>query len=283
MSRTLIIAEPGGTHEGGLDLMHRLIDVAADCGADVFKSQWTSNAQAMCDRRHAPEYLADYFKLQYPIGWHGDLRAHAVGRGLQYACSVYVPGDPTLIAPFVDFIKISSFEASDAALFVEAMWALPAQSNLPMSAVETARVIVSNGMNDERMFAWTARRDGSVRYPRAVLHCVSSYPTPLAALNLSLCSGNGRRDGEPLFYGFSDHSHDVRVGAWAVCSGAAILETHFRLDDCDPANKDYAVAFTPVEFTTYIQNVRDAEAALGDGVKRIQPAEEPMLKYRVTA
>ena len=60
MGRTLIIAEPGSTHEGKLSTMIELIDVAASCGASVYKSQWVSNAQTMCDRRHAPEYLESY-------------------------------------------------------------------------------------------------------------------------------------------------------------------------------------------------------------------------------
>jgi sialic acid synthase SpsE len=253
--KTLIIAEPGSTHDGQLSNMLRLIDVAAECGADVFKSQWTSNAQTMCDRRHAPEYLESYLKLQYPIEWHSELGEHAAARGLQYACTAYIPGDPALLAPFVDYLKVSSFEAGDDDLIEE-------------SIATRVEVIVSHGM-------------GGIADDLRVtnLYCVSAYPAPVESLNL----GRMRDIGGRVFDGFSDHSHDVRVGAWAVAAGASILETHFRLDDCDPSNKDYAVAFTPAEFKTYVQNVRDCEAAMGDGVKRIMPAEEPMLRYRVTA
>src|SRR3990167_3846027 len=215
MSNTLIIAEPGSTHEGRLEMMLRLIDCAAECGADVFKSQWTSSAQTMCDRRHAPEYLESYKFLEYPLEWHMELREHALWRGLQYACTAYIPGDPTLLSPFVDYLKISSFEAADDALLLEA------RSDIP--ALHHVKTIVSLGMGESR--AWADFR----------LHCVSSYPAPLSQLNLRLCSGNGKIDGEPDADGFSDHSHDVRVGAWAVAAGASILETHFRLNTCDPA------------------------------------------------
>lgn len=287
MSRTLIIAEPGSTHDGKLDTMLRLIDVAVECGADVFKSQWVSSAQMMCDRRHAPEYLDSYLKLQYPIEWHAELREHAKARGLAYACTAYLSGDPTLLAPFVDYLKLSSFECNDAVLYREVILAKQTERHLDygqlLSGVHVSPVIVSTGMQQAAEHEWRIWDKKKCYAPEAVLHCVSSYPTPLSALNLLLCSGNGQYDGEPRYSGFSDHSHDVRVGAWAVAAGATILETHFRLDECDPANKDYAVAFTPAEFKQYVQNVRDCEAALGDGVKRVMPAEEPMLRYRVQA
>lgn len=285
--RTLIIAEPGGSHDGNLDTMRRLIDVAASCGADVYKSQWTSSAETMCARRHAPEYLDDYRKLQYPLAWHGDLAAYAHSLGLRYGCSTYIPGDPTAVAPFVDYLKIASFEAEDQAFYREVILAKACISPLASQAYtgwsvsgRIAPVIVSTGMQDSVAREWRIWDHRKCYAPLHVLHCVSAYPAPVSSLNLSLCSGNGQYDGEPCYTGLSDHSHDVRVGAWAVAAGARVLEAHYRLDDCDPANKDYAVAFTPAEFAEYIRNVRDVEAAMGDGIKRIQPAEEPMLRYR---
>lgn len=250
-NRVLIIAEPGGTHDGRLDLMHRLVDVAADCGADVFKSQWTSSATTMCARRHAPSYLDDYRKIEYPLVWHSELTAHARNRGLKYACTAYLPGDPEKLEPYVDILKISSFEAGDASLIRDAYYVAPL-------------VIVSLGMGA------LANR---LEFPRIkYLHCVSSYPAPLDSLQLRYGTGDD---------GLSDHSRDVRVGGWAVCAGAMILETHFRLDDCNPVNKDYSVAFTPKEFATYVENVRDAELVLGHQGHGVRPCEQPMLSYRV--
>ncbi len=86
--KTLIIAEPGSTHEGDYDTMLRLIKCAADCKVDVFKNQWTSSAERMCARRHAPEYLESYRKLQYPLAWHASLREvcreHGISETLYY-------------------------------------------------------------------------------------------------------------------------------------------------------------------------------------------------------
>ncbi|MCR4375618.1 MAG: N-acetylneuraminate synthase family protein [Acidobacteria bacterium] len=248
----LVIAEPGSTHEGRLDLMLRLIDAASDAGVNVFKSQWLSSAERLCERRRAPEYLDSYRKLEYPLAWHAECRDHAKARGLQYACSVYLPGDAALVGPFCDFLKVSSFEAEDGDLICEAVDA------------SRARAVVSLGMNASRPPYAGIR----------CVHCVSSYPAPISQMRLASLF-------DVTIDGLSDHSRDLRMGGWAVCAGAQIIEAHLRLDDTDTANKDYAVAFTPAEFATYVQNIRDAELAMGDGVRRVQPCEGPMLRFRV--
>ena len=81
--------------------------------------------------------------------------------------------------------------------------------------------------------------------------------------------------------GLSDHSRHRWMGALAVAAGAEIIEAHLRLDDTDPENPDFATAFTPAEFADYVRNIRFAEAALGDGQKRLQDCERPMAEYRV--
>lgn len=265
--RTLIIAEPGSTHEGDYDTMLRLVKAAASAGCDVYKSQWTSSAARMCERRHAPEYLESYQKLQYPLAWHRSLREVCRDVGMQYACTVYIPGDAAQIAPWVDYLKISSFEAGDAHLLAE-------------SRATSRQLMVSFGMTDDEK-VWPLARD--MRDGETAMVCTSAYPTPLDSLQLGVVQSWSNEQSAANFdaiIGYSDHSRDLRAGGWAVCAGASVVETHFRLDDCDPENRDYAVAFTPSELGLYVRNVRDAQVALGDGMKRVQACEAPMLRYR---
>lgn len=258
----LICAEPGSTHEGDYDTMLRLIKAAASAGVDCVKNQWVSCAETMCDRRHAPEYRESYRKIQYQLDWHAHLREVCREYGLQYACTAYLPDDATALAPFVDYIKLSSFEVGDDALLT--------------AALKTGRrVIVSTGMCADYDAILPTLSHPTM--PWAVLHCCSSYVAPLGGLNLRAI----KRGLAPALNGYSDHSRDIRVGAWAVAAGAEVIETHFRLDECDPANKDYDVSFTPVELERYVRNIRDVEIALGTGVKSIQPCEENMAKFKV--
>jgi sialic acid synthase SpsE len=275
----LIIAEPGATAEGCKQTLLKLLETAHGCGANVFKPQWTSNPQRMCERRHiGPEhpkrayYERAYSWLAFPVEWHEEFRTRCHALGMQYACSVYLPDDVATIAPLVDYLKISSFEAMDRHM----SWAV--ERILRQRRIRKPKIVVSLGMQssrsetDECYAIWSWHR---VRYVPAMLHCVSSYPAPLGSLGLTNIPVSGG--------GFSDHSRHLLAGAVAACCGAEIIETHYRLDTCHPSNPDYAVAFTPAEFAQYIRNIRDAETMMGDGEKKPQPCEEAMAQYRVVS
>lgn len=264
--KTLVIAEPGCTAQGSFDVMMRLLHVAAECGASCFKPQWTSSPERMCERRKAPDYLPFYRWLAWPVEWHARFRDECHARGLKYACSVYLPEDVAPVASFVDYLKISSFEATDKAL-------------CDAARESEKEVIVSHGMESR------GAHDYQRWWPQVHnLHCVSAYPAPIEETNLRLIFDSfevGQLVGD--YEGLSDHSRDLDMGAYAVCAGAQIIETHYRLYDCDPANPDYSVAFDPGEFAMYVSRIRRAERIMGDGVKQVQPSEAAMLQFKVTA
>ena len=60
------------------------------------------------------------------------------------------------------------------------------------------------------------------------LYCISRYPACPADFNLSQIIY--LRDNFPVF-GFSDHSLDYSLSAFAVSHGATIIEKHFKLND----------------------------------------------------
>jgi sialic acid synthase SpsE len=227
------------------------VRVAAECGANTYKSQWTSNAESMAERRHAAAYLPWYRWLAYPLAWHHELADLCHTYGMDYACSIYLPEDAAAVAPWVISLKIASFEAQDLML------------------VKAARATGLQTIGSTGMLA----TDQAVQLDvDTLLLCTSAYPAPVDSLQV----------GAMRWYdGLSDHSRHVLTGAVAVGAGARVLEAHYRLDTCDQTNPDYAVAFAPAAFARYIEQVRLAERMMGDGVKRVQPCEVPMLPYRV--
>jgi N,N'-diacetyllegionaminate synthase len=256
VGRTFIIAEAGSCHDGSLEKALRLVGIAAARLADAVKFQFWSSAEALAERRHAPEYVETYERYQLPAEWLPELKARADALGIEFMCTTYLPGDIATVAPFVRRFKVASFELGDGAF-------LAAHERFGKP------VIASTGMasDDEAYY-----RPAVPRFD--VLHCVSAYPAPIEDLNLSLLTG-------PPFTGFSDHSRHLLAGAIAVACGARILEVHFRASDTDPDNPDFLTAFSAFELHEYIQNVRDAERMLGDRRKRLMPSEVAMARYRV--
>lgn len=277
MGGVKVIAEPGCTAEGDYATMVELLETAYRCGADIWKPQWTSDPARMCERRHiGPDhekrayYEQAYTWLAWPFAWHAEFRERCHKRGMQYACTVFLPEDIQIIARSVDYLKLSGFEHGDAAMRRLAIEVMTSEE-IEYSSVRRAHVIVSEP-GTERTTEYRVWLEHDCRVP-IVLHCVSAYPAPLEAMQLLVL--------DTAYDGLSDHSRDTLTGAIATALGAQYIETHYRLRICRTNNPDYAVSFTPEELTIYIDNIRKAERMLGDGVKRVQACEHDMLQYRV--
>ncbi len=233
----------------------RLVKLAADTGWDACKFQWWSNSERLAERRQAQEYLPVYQKYRMPREWLDILAATCREAGIEFMCTVYLPEDIPVIAPYVERFKVASFEATDIA-FVGAILR------------EQRETIISIGMaqrvpaNTKLQFVPTGR----------FLQCTSAYPCPPHDLNLRVIT---------QLDGLSDHSADPRTGGLAVACGAKIIEAHIRLGDTSPRNPDFDHSLPPGHAKRYVEFVRWAELALGDGVKRPMPSEEPMMAYRV--
>jgi sialic acid synthase SpsE len=106
----------------------------------------------------------------------------------------------------------------------------------------------------------------------AVLHCVSAYPTPPEAENLRAIMTIAEATGFPT--GLSDHGSGLLSAVAAAALGACVYERHLVLEGDEDAI-DRAVSSTPEELKAIIAALNQTRAALGDGIKRCQPAERP--------
>src|SRR5881296_529612 len=90
-----IIAEAGSNHDRDLDQARRLIDVAAEAGADAVKFQTFRSDLIVAETPTRAEYLdtilppgqtmSDLFRqLELPREWHATLAEHATDRGVDF-------------------------------------------------------------------------------------------------------------------------------------------------------------------------------------------------------
>jgi N-acetylneuraminate synthase len=265
-----IVAEAGVNHNGDPALARRLIDAAADAGADAVKFQ-TFRSEALVSR-HAPKaayqrattgdgesQVAMLRRLELTMHQHAKLRDHCAKRGL---CFFSTPFDhasvDALAALGVALFKIPSGEVT----------------NLPLLrhvAAQGRPLILSTGMSTLPEVAEavaTIRAAGDP--PLAILHCLSAYPAPVTEVNLRAMDTLRERFGAPV--GFSDHTLGIEVALAAVARGAAIVEKHLTLDTRLPG-PDHQASLEPDEFAALVRGIRVVEAALGDGDKRPMPSE----------
>jgi N-acetylneuraminate synthase/N,N'-diacetyllegionaminate synthase len=265
---TMIIAEIGVNHDGSLDQAMQLVQAASDCGADAVKLQVFSADQLM----HASSSLAEYQKnsilddspidmlRRYELDQAELEQVVAEIRRLQMmplATPFSVPDVAAIASLNLPAIKIASPDVVNWPLLESA-----SRTGLPL--------IVSTGaanLNEiSSSVAWL--RGWGARF--ALLHCVSSYPTPAAEANLGWISELADRFEVPV--GYSDHTTGLVTGALAVASGAAILEKHLTYD-CNAVGPDHAASLDPSGFVEYVKLARLAEQMRGAPGKRVLEVE----------
>ena len=267
----LIIAEAGVNHNGDPTLARRMVEVAADAGADLVKFQTFT-----ADRLVA----GDAPKAAY--------QERATGRGTQYAMirrlELSRAAHEMLIAHCrssgVGFLS-SAFDLESLELLVELgaeRFKVPSGeiTNLPyLRRVGSfgKPVILSSGMSTlgEIESALAVLEDaGTPRSRITVLHCNTDYPTAMEDVNLRAM----RTIGAALHVGvgYSDHTPGIEIAVAAVALGATVVEKHFTLDRALPG-PDHGASLEPGELKAMVQAIRNVERALGDGIKRPSAAE----------
>jgi N-acetylneuraminate synthase/N,N'-diacetyllegionaminate synthase len=265
--RCFVIAEIGVNHNGRVDLAERLIDAAADAGADAVKLQtWNTDELVTRDAPLAEYQVSDGVSGQYellkslelPIEALARLRRHAQSRGLEFFSTADDEGSADVLEQLgVRLFKVGSGELTNTELLTHV-------------AAKGKPVIVSTGMAvlDDVERALNALASTGNQH-LAVLHCVSAYPSPPEESNLRALDTLAAF-GFPV--GFSDHTLGCTMAIAAVARGAAIIEKHFTVDKSLPG-PDHRASAEPREFRDLVTAIRLVESGLGDGIKRPMPSE----------
>jgi sialic acid synthase SpsE len=261
----LVIAEIGNNHDGSVHQAERLIDAAAEAGADAVKFQ-THIAEAEMHPStptppHFPEPRWEFTKrMELTEDDHRRLKAYAEERGLLFFSSPFSVEAVELLERIDNpLYKIASGEVTNPPL-LEAVAATgkPALLSTGMSGLEDV----------ERALEILRGGGGEI----LVLQCTSSYPAPPEKVNLRAMTAMGERFGLP--YGLSDHTPDVYTSIAAVALGASAIEKHFTLSK-RLYGPDHHASLVPEELARLVDGVRQVEAALGSAEKERDPGLDP--------
>ncbi|HEX4054673.1 MAG TPA: N-acetylneuraminate synthase family protein [Tepidisphaeraceae bacterium] len=266
--RVMVIAEIGVNHDGCAKRAIELVHAAAECGADAVKLQvfradrlmHELSAFAGYQKRSlldaSPIDMLRRFELEDP-----DLR--------QVVTEILAAEMVPLATPF----SLEDVETVESLSLPVIKIASPDIVNWPLlrrAAKTGTPLLISTGaasLNEiSSSVAWLRGWNATF----ALLHCISSYPTPADSANLCWITELAGRFDVPV--GFSDHTTEVVSGALAVGAGAVILEKHLTYDRA-AAGPDHAASLDPNDFANYVKLVRLAETMRGAGSKRVLDIE----------
>lgn len=271
MNKIFIIAEAGVNHNGSIEIAKKLVDAAAEAGADAVKFQTFKAEKLVCKNAQKAEYQMETTdkaesqfdmlkKLELTVDMHKQLISYCNQKGIMFLSTPFDIGSlEFLVQCGVDIIKIPSGEIT----------------NYPyLRAVGRTgkKVIISSGMStlDEVRNAVKVLKDNGSK-ELTVLHCNTEYPTPYADVNLKAMLT--LRDELKIDAGYSDHTKGIEIPIAAAALGATVIEKHFTLDK-GMEGPDHKASLEPNELKEMVKAIRNIEIALGNGKKSPSESEK---------
>jgi N-acetylneuraminate synthase len=269
-----IIGEIGINHNGDLEIVKKLIDVAAAAGCNAVKFQKRTPELCVPEaqksiQRETPWGIMTYLEYRHRIELNQDqyseIDRYAKSKALHWFASCWdMPS-----VDFIDRYDPVAYKIASASLTDDALLRHVASKGKP--------VILSTGMStldeiDRAVSVFDKSR-------LLITHATSTYPCSPDELNLRVINSLRNRYNVPV--GYSGHETGLQTTVAAVALGACVIERHITLDRA-MWGTDQAASVEPAGLHRLVRDIRVVERAFGDGTKRVYASELPIRsKLRV--
>ncbi len=267
-----VIAEAGVNHNGNFDLALKLIDSAAEAGADAVKFQTFRAEQVVTSAGK----MADYQKrnigkedsqiemlrgLELKEDWYPALIKRAKEKGIIF---ISTPHGGMESVDLLESCNVPAFKFGSGDL-----------TNLPLleyAAKFGKPMLISTGMSNleevkEAVEAIKNTGNGQI----LVFHCTTDYPCAPEFVNLRTMQTFMKELGTVI--GYSDHTTGYQASALAVALGASVIEKHFTLDR-NMNGPDHVASTEPKEFKEMVLAIKKIPEDFEKAIKIIGIAPE---------
>ena len=276
MKKTIIIAEAGVNHNGSISKCLELVDAAKKAGADIVKFQTFKAKNLSTKKSPKAEYQKKYRKnetqfdmlkkLELSESNHYIIKKYCQKKKIEFLSSAF--DAEGLI--FLQKLKVKRFKIPSGEI--------TNYFYLKKVASFKKKVILSTGMCTMKEINQAIKlliQGGLKKNKITLLHCSTEYPANINLLNLKAIKTL------KYFYnvetGYSDHSVSTLVPSVAVALGAKIIEKHITLNN-NLNGPDHKSSLNPKNFSIMVDNIRETERSLGDGIKKPNIKEKKNLK-----
>jgi len=266
---TLIFSELGINCNGDVGIAKQLIDVSIEAGCNATKTQKRSvdvvySAEELAKPRESPFGLTNgdlKRGLEFDKEEYDEIDAYCAGRDFTWLSSCWDEESVDFIAQYnPPCFKIASACITDDNLLKHHL-----QYHKPL--------IISTGMTTLRQLDHALEITGIDNI--VLMACVATYPAEPKTLNLRVIQTLKERYNVPV--GWSGHEVGLATTVAAVAMGANLVERHVTLDRA-MFGSDQSASVEPQGLKRLVRDIRVVEGAMGDGIKRVLPAESVVAK-----
>lgn len=227
-----IIAEIGWNHMGDIDLAKKMIDSAAQSGADYAKFQTWSVKNLSSGPWDEDGRRQIYEKAELNRDEHLELKGYCDSAGIKFLTSCFNTKDLVWLRDICDEVKIASTECNNIDLVERA-------SKL------FSTVFMSTGTSKKSEWQKWKNLSNII-----FLHCVSSYPCPAEVCNMKRMIVLQEEFGRDRV-GYSGHYEGIEDAIIALSNGAIVVEKHFTTDNRLPG-RDNKFAILPTQLSDLV-------------------------------
>lgn len=266
-----VIGEIGINHNGSVEIAKKIIEGAKSAGCDAVKFQ-----------KRTPEICTpkEQWYIERDTPW-GRMTYIDYRHKVEFGIDEYSAIDK--FCKELDILWFTSCWDEEAVDFIE-------QFNPPLYKTASASltdisllnkhkelnkpVIISTGMSTIEEIEKAVLTLGTDNL--LIAHSTSSYPAKNEELNLKMIL-TLKEKYPKVPVGYSGHEVGLAPTWAAVALGACFVERHITLDRA-MWGTDQAASVEIGGFQRLISNIRDIEASLGDGIKKVYDSEIPVMK-----
>lgn len=266
-----VIAEIGINHNGSVEIAKKIIAGAKHAGCDAVKfqkrtpeictpkDQWNIERDTPWGRM---TYIDYRHKVEFSYEEYSEIDKYCKEIGMVWFASCWDE-------PSVDFI-----EQFNPPIYKTASAVLTDFSLLKKHKALNKPIMMSTGMSTmEQIDEAVSLSD---RNNLLIAHATSAYPCKNEELNLKMIETlKLKYPGIPI--GYSGHEVGLAPTWAAVALGACFVERHITLDR-SMWGTDQAASVEIGGMERLVSSIRDIEAALGDGVKKVYDSELGQIK-----
>lgn len=259
-----IVAEAGVAHFGSFEKALKLVDIAKEAKADAVKFQIFS---------------ADELFSSSATNWKARLKSRELPYNLISKISEYCKQKEIIFfATAHDELSLEYLQTLDPPVLKIGSGERGNWDFIGKIASLGKPVIISTGMyewEDIEKLDNCLRSAGNPQI--ALMHCVTSYPTPPEQVNLKSIGTLKEKLG--CVVGYSDHTSGWHIPIAAVAVGARIIEKHISIDFDVPNAQDWKVSCDHKTLKLMVEQIRQVEVSLGTTGKTAAACEKDSIEW----
>ena len=272
-----IVAEIGINHNGDVELVKKMIDVAKSAGCDAVKFQKRTvekvySKEVLDSPRDSPwgkTTREQKLGIEFGLREYDEIDRYCFLHDMEWYASAWDVDSQKFLRQYnLKHNKIASAMLTDYKL-------------LETVAEEKKLTFISTGMSTIDEVRKAVEIFKKYDCPFELMHCNSAYPMDISEANL-LCIPALKKEFN-CNVGYSGHEvAGYLVCVSAVLLGATSIERHMSLDRT-LYGSDQVASLEPLGWIRLVRDIRKIKQILGDGKKRIWdselPAKEKLRKF----